>query len=137
MKKVESRSILNSNDFSNEESNSNLIDLKNKININENNSTKNENNEEDDEELILSLESNLIDDSSDLNLNIASQSCKTLPYAFKSDKLKNISAKITKKRNFQMKIKENISEYNQGYLDYFIDNIYDKNIKEYDKNLSN
>ena len=36
-----------------------------------------------------------------------------------------------------MKIKENISEYNQGYLDYFIDNIYDKNIKEYDKNLSN
>ena len=35
MKKVESRSILNSNDFSNEESNSNLIDLKNKININE------------------------------------------------------------------------------------------------------
>ena len=137
IKKVESKSILNSNDFSNEESNSNLIDLKNKININENNSTKNENNEEDDEELILSLESNLIDDSSDLNLNIASQSCKTLPYAFKSDKLKNISAKITKKRNFQMKIKENISEYCQGYLDYFMDNIADKIIKEYEKNSYN
>ena len=137
MKKVESKSILNSNDFSNEESNNNLIDLKNKININENNLIKNENNDEDEEELILSLESNLVDDSSDLNLNIASQSCKTLPYAFKSDKLKNINAKITKKRNFQMKIKENISEYCQGYLDYFMDNIADKIIKEYEKNSYN
>ena len=140
MKKVESKSIINSNDFSNEESNNNLIDLKNKININENNLIKNENNDDDDEELILSLESNLVDDSSDLNLNIASQSCKTLPYAFKSDKLKNISAKITKKRNFQMKIKEDISEYCQGYLYYFMDNIADKIIKEYEKhsyNLSN
>ena len=139
MKKVESKSILNSNDFSNEESNQNLIDLKNKININENNIIKNENNdEEDDEELILSLESNLIDDSSDLNLNIAaSQSCKILPYAFKSDKIKNISAKITKKRNFQSKIKENISEYCQGYLYYFMDNIADKIIKDYEKNSYN
>ena len=137
LKKVESKSILNSNDFSNEESNNNLIDLKNKININENNLIKNENSGEDDEELILSLESNLVDDSSDINLNIVSQSCKTLPYAFKSDKLKNISTKITKKRNFQMKIKDNISEYCQGYLYYFMDNIADKIINEYDKNAYN
>ena len=60
-----------------------------------------------------------------------------MPYAFKSDKLKNISAKITKKRNFQIKIKENISEYCQGYLDYFMDNIADKIIKEYEKNSYN
>jgi hypothetical protein len=133
MKKVESKSILNSNDFSNDESNKNLMDLKNKININEKEmNIKNEINEDDDE-LILSLESNIGNDSSDLNLNLASQSCKILPYAFKSDKLKDISTKITQKRNFQIKIKENISEYCKGYLDYFMNNVADKIIKEYEK----
>ena len=57
-----------------------------------------------------------------------------MPYAFKSDKLKNISTKITNKRNFQTKIKENISEYCQGYLYYFMDNIAGKIIKDYEKN---
>ena len=133
--KVEIESILNSNDISNEESNKNLIDLKNKININENiiKSTEENNNNEDEEELILSIDSNLRDDSSDLNLNMASQSCKILPYAFKSDKLKNINTKLTKKKHFNLKIKENISEYCQGYLDYFMDNIADKIIKDYEK----
>ena len=139
--KVESKSILNSNDISNEESNNNLIELKNKININENIIKKNGGNKptnEDDEELILSFNSNLPDDSSsDINLNLASQSCKILPYAFKSDKLKNISTKLTKKKNFQIKIKQNLSEYCQGYFDYFMDNIADKIIKEYEKNSYN
>lgn len=137
IKKIDSKSNLNSNDFSQDESNKNLLDLKNRININENNLiNKNDlgENNEDDEELILSLESNLADESSDLNLNIASQSCKTLPFAFKSDKLKNLNAKITRKTNFQIKIKENISEYCQGYLDYFMDNIADKIIKDYENN---
>ncbi len=143
VKKVDSKSILNSNDFSNDESNKNLLDLKNKINISEkeiNNNNKNEINEEDDDELILSLESNIGNDSSDLNLNLASKSSKNLPYAFKSDKIKEISTKITQKKSFQIKIKENISEYCQGYLDYFMDNIANKIIKEYEKksnNLSN
>jgi hypothetical protein len=135
LEKVESKSILYSHDFSNDESNKNLIDLKNRIVFNDNNVINkneiNENNTNEDDELILSLESNNGDDSSELNLNIPSQSCKTLPYAFKSDKLKEMSAKITKKRNFQIKIKENISEYCQGYLDYFMDNIADKIIDEY------
>ena len=141
-KTIEAKSILNSNDLSNDESNKNLMDLKNKINVNEKNIVnKNEvntNNNEDEDELILSLESNIGDESSELNLNIASQSCKVLPFAFKSDKLKDISTKITrKKRNFQIKIKENLSEYCQGYLDYFMDNISDKIIKEYEENSYN
>ena len=137
--KVEIESILNSNDISNEESNKNLIDLKNKININENKikGSDENNNNEDDEELILSIDSNLRDDSSDLNLNMASQSCKILPYAFKSDKLKNINTKLTKKKHFNLKIKENISEYCQGYLDYFMGNIADKIIKDYEKSSYN
>ena len=140
-KKDDSKSIINSNDFSNDESNQNLIDLKNRININENNlrNKTNENTNEEDDELILSLESN-IEDSSDMNLNIPSKSCKTLPYAFKSDKLKDINTKITKKRNFQIKIKENISEYCQGYLDFFMDNISDEIANKYEKisyNVSN
>ena len=92
-------------------------------------------NNEDDDELILSLESNPYDDS-DLNLNLPSKSCKTLPY-LKSDKMKNLNTKVTKKRNFQIMIKQNLSEYCQGYLDYFMDNIADKIIKEYEKNSLN
>ena len=139
LNKVESKTIINLNDFSNEESNKNLIDLKNKININENLIKNNEENNINnfDEELILSIDSNMHDDSSDLNLNIASQSCKILPYAFKSDKLKKISTKITKKKHFNFIIKENISEYCQGYLDYFMDNIAEKIIKDYEKNSYN
>ena len=136
IKKIDSKSNLNTNDFSMDESNKNLIDLKNRININENNLIKKNDlsgNNEDDDELILSLESNIVDDS-DINLNLPSQSCKTLPFAFKSDKLKNLNAKITRKTNFKFKIKENISEYVQGYLDYFMDNIADKIIKDYEKN---
>ena len=140
MKKSESKSILNSNDFSNDESNKNLIEMKNRIIINDNNLiNKNEitdnTNNEDDDELILSLESNPYDDS-DLNLNLPSKSCKTLPY-LKSDKMKNLNTKVTKKRNFQIMIKQNLSEYCQGYLDYFMDNIADKIIKEYEKNSLN
>ena len=142
LEKCESKSILNSNEFSNDESNKNLIDLKNRIVFNDNNVINkkeindNVNITNDDDELILSLESN-IDDSSEINLNIPSQSCKTLPYAFKSDKLKEMSAKITKKRNFQILIKENISQYCQGYLDYFMDNVADKIINEYQKYSNN
>lgn len=134
-KKIEDKSIENVNEISNDESNKNLIDLKNKINFNEN-IIKNEesgNNIEDEDELILSLESNIGDESSDINLNFASKSCKVLPMAFKSEKLKDISTKITRKRNLQIKIKENLSEYCQGYLDYFIDNISDEIVKEYEK----
>ena len=56
-----------------------------------------ENKNEDIDELILRVESN-IDDSCDINLNIGSQRCKILPFSFKSDKIKNINAKITRKR---------------------------------------
>ena len=40
IKKIDSKSNLNTNDFSMDESNKNLIDLKNRININENNLIK-------------------------------------------------------------------------------------------------
>ena len=133
LQKVESKSILNSNDFSNDESNNNLLELKNRININKNETSENYN--EDTDELILSVESN-IDDSSDINLNIGSQSCKVLPFAFKSDKIKNINSKITRKRGFKLKIKENISDYCKGYLDYFMNNVSDNIIKDFE-NVSN
>ena len=132
--KVENKNIINLNEISNDESNKNLIDLKNKINFN---NEKNVTSNEDEDELILSLESNIGDESSEINLNIASKSCKVLPLAFKSDKIKDISTKITKKKNFQIKIKEQLSEYCQGYLDYFMDNISDKIIEDYENNSYN
>ena len=133
-KKLDTKSIINVNEISNDESNKILIDLKNKINFN---NEKNTTNNEDEDELILSLESNIGDESSDINLNIASKSCKVLPLAFKSDNIKDIRTKITKKKNFQLKIKEELSEYCQGYLDYFMDNISDKIVEEYEKNSYN
>ena len=74
-KKNENKSILNMNDISNEESNKNLLDLKNKIVINDNSLINkdeiNDNTNDDDDELILSLESNPYDDnSSDIKLNL-------------------------------------------------------------------
>lgn len=137
-KKIENKSILNLNDFSNEESNKNLLDLKNRIVINDNsiiNKDENDNTNDDEDELILSLESNAYDEnSSDIKLNLPSKSSKTLPYLFKSDKMKDLSTKITKKSNFQRIIKQNLSEYIEGYLDYFMDNIADKIVNEYERN---
>lgn len=126
------------NDISNEESNKNLLDLKNKIVINDNSLINkdeiNDNTNDDDDELILSLESNPYDDnSSDIKLNLPSKSTKTLPYLYKTDKIKDISTKITKKSNFQIIIKQNLSEYIEGYLDYFMDNIADKIVNDYEK----
>jgi hypothetical protein len=137
-KKNENKSILNMNDISNEESNKNLLDLKNKIVINDNSLINkdeiNDNTNDDDDELILSLESNPYDDnSSDIKLNLPSKSTKTLPYLYKTDKIKDISTKITKKSNFQIIIKQNLSEYIEGYLDYFMDNIADKIVNDYEK----
>ena len=63
-----------------------------------------ENKNEDIDELILRVESN-IDDSCDINLNIGSQSWKVFSFEFKSDKIKNKNAKITRKRWFKIKIK--------------------------------
>ena len=63
-----------------------------------------ENENEDIDELILRVESN-IDDSCDINLNIGSQSWKVFSFEFKSDKIKNKNAKITRKRWFKIKIK--------------------------------
>lgn len=131
-KKTDNKSIINMNDISNEESNKNLLDLNNKIVIND---EINDNTNDDDDELILSLESNPYDESSsDIKLNLPSKSTKTLPYLYKSDKIKDISTKITKKSNFQIIIKQNLSEYIEGYLDYFMDNIADKIVNEYEKN---
>ena len=137
-KKNENKSILNINDISNEESNKNLLDLKNKIVINDNSLINkdeiNDNTNDDDDELILSIESNPYDDnSSDIKLNLPSKSTKTLPYLYKTDKIKDISTKITKKSNFQIIIKQNLSEYIEGYLDYFMDNIADKIVNDYEK----
>ena len=137
-KKNENKSILNMNDISNEESNKNLLDLKNKIVINDNSLINkdeiNDNTNDDDDELILSIESNPYDDnSSDIKLNLPSKSTKTLPYLYKTDKIKDISTKITKKSNFQIIIKQNLSEYIEGYLDYFMDNIADKIVNDYEK----
>ena len=129
-------------DVSNEESNKNLLDLKNKIVINDNSVINkdeiNDNTNDDDDELILSLESNPYDESSsDIKLNLPSKSTKTLPYLYKTDKIKDISTKITKKSNFQIIIKQNLSEYIEGYLDYFMDNIADKIVNDYEKSSYN
>jgi hypothetical protein len=137
-KKTENKIIENMNDISNEESNKNLLDLKNRIVINENSlinkDENNDNTNDDEDELILSLESNPYDDnSSDIKLNLPSKSTKTLPCLYKTDKIKDISTKITKKSNFQIIIKQNLSEYIEGYLDYFMDNIADKIVNEYEK----
>ena len=141
-KKIDNKSILNVDDVSNEESNKNLLDLKNKIVINDNSVINkdeiNDNTNDDDDELILSLESNPYDESSsDIKLNLPSKSTKTLPYLYKTDKIKDISTKITKKSNFQIIIKQNLSEYIEGYLDYFMDNIADKIVNDYEKSSYN
>ena len=137
-KKAENKIIINMNDISNEESNKNLLDLKNRIVINENSLINkdeiNDNTNDEEDELILSLESNPYDDnSSDIKLNLPSKSTKTLPCLYKTDKIKDISTKITKKSNFQIIIKQNLSEYIEGYLDYFMENIADKIVNEYEK----
>ena len=78
--KIKSKSLLNSNDISYEK-------------------IKNEFIEADD---LSSIDLNICDDSSDMKINLISQSSKTLPALNKTDDI----TKITEKKNFQKKLRQ-------------------------------
>ena len=116
LSKIKSKSIINSKDVSNDKIKNDLIESK-----------------DETDDLLSSLELNLFDDSSDIKLNFSSRSSKAFPIINKTDVFPN----ITEKKNFQKKIKTIISEYMKGYYIYYVKNIIDKIIKEYEKYSSN
>jgi hypothetical protein len=105
--KIKSKSLLNSNDISYEK-------------------IKNEFIEADD---LSSIDLNIYDDSSDMKINLISQSSKTLPALNKTDDI----TKITEKKNFQKKIKAIISQYMNEYYLFYMKNTIEKIVKDYEK----
>ena len=105
--KIKSKSLLNSNDISYEK-------------------IKNEFIEDDD---LSSIDLNICDDSSDMKINLISQSSKTLPALNKTDDI----TKITEKKNFQKKIKAIISQYMNEYYLFYMKNTIEKIVKDYEK----
>ena len=105
--KIKSKSLLNSNDISYEK-------------------IKNEFIEADD---LSSIDLNICDDSSDMKINLISQSSKTLPALNKTDDI----TKITEKKNFQKKIKAIISQYMNEYYLFYMKNTIEKIVKDYEK----
>jgi hypothetical protein len=105
--KIKSKSLLNSNDISYEK-------------------IKNEFIEADD---LSSIDLNICDDSSDMKINLISQSSKTLPALNKTDDI----TKITEKKNFQKKIKAIISQYMNEYYLFYMKNAIEKIVKDYEK----
>ena len=105
--KIKSKSLLNSNDISYEK-------------------IKNEFIEVDD---LSSIDLNICDDSSDMKINLISQSSKTLPALNKTDDI----TKITEKKNFQKKIKAIISQYMNEYYLFYMKNTIEKIVKDYEK----
>ena len=105
--KIKSKSLLNSKDISYEK-------------------IKNEFIEADD---LSSIDLNICDDSSDMKINLISQSSKTLPALNKTDDI----TKITEKKNFQKKIKAIISQYMNEYYLFYMKNTIEKIVKDYEK----
>ena len=105
--KIKSKSLLNSNDISYEK-------------------IKNEFIEADD---LSSIDLNICDDSSDMKINLISQSSKTLPALNKTEN----KTKITEKKNFQKKIKAIISQYMNEYYLFYMKNTIEKIVKDYEK----
>ena len=94
------------------------------------NKNKKDLSKDDSEDLLSSIELNLCDDSSDIKLNLSARSSKILPSFNKNDCL----TKITEKKNFQKKIKTIISNFMQEYYIYYMNNIIEKIVKDYEKN---
>ena len=97
-----------------------------------NNKNKKDLTKDDSEDLYSSIELNLCDESrsSDIKLNLSLRSSKSFDFINKNEGL----TKITEKKMFQKKIKKIISNFMQEYYIYYMKNIIEKIVKDYEKN---